>query len=535
MSYNFPSCPLSSGSLVWLYFRDSGGDTQDTASQEDYGMAYCEHYKLRIDRIFKDAAISGESVIKRDEFGLMVEMTHGSKKPLVDGIIYWDTKRFARNQLDSQYYKSDLRRRGYKLISLSDNIPDGEMAILYEAFLEWKAQKDREDISKDSKRGLGFIVGMKDAEGNYLSIAPGRPPTFFKGEKYDTGLRRNNGRPRIVQRWVPDPTTWDKGKLVWRMRAERASYKEIEAEVRLFPDSIAPGGMYTAIFRNEIYIARFHFGGQVYENFVPALATPEQWEKVQSFTYTREKGHVFNVIHPKAGRGIFLLSGLCKCFYCQATVWGSRNTRPDRNTFWRFYICSRKKARPVDCESSQVSANRLEKRVTDVVLSQVLTMDFMDRLVEQANRFLSDTGKIEERIEAERAKLQKINSFIQSLIDTIEMKPSPTLIKRLEEREAERDQLQRDIERLEIRAKRTSFLIDTKYVMKVLEEMRSKLNGEDARPKQLVLQATLSKIEVGKEMAKLYCSFPLASHWLYSVPPRGIESNPMPVLEVSLK
>lgn len=535
MNYSFPPCALAPGSLVWLYFRDSGGETQDTASQESYGFAYCEHYQLRIDRVFKDAAISGESTIKRDEFGMMIGLAHSSKKPLVDGIIYWDTKRFARNQLDSQYYKSDLRRLGYKLISLSDNIPDGEMGILYEAFLEWKAQKDREDISKDSIRGLAFIVGMKDANGNYLSIAPGRPPTFFKGEKYDTGLKRNNGEARIVQRWVPDPATWDKGRLVWQMRSGRASYKEIEREVKLFPNAIAPSGMYTTIFKNEIYIGRFHFGGQIYENFVPTLATPEEWEKVQSLAYNRRKGHLFSVIHPKAGRGVFLLSGLCKCLYCQAAVWGNRNTRPDRNTFWRFYLCSRKKARPADCPGSQVSANKIESRVIDIVSSQVLTVDFVDRLVEHANRALSDTAEIQKQISSKREKLERVKSFIESLIETIEMKPTPTLINRLGEREAERDQLQRDIERLELKVRHTSFVIDNKYVTKFLGEMRDKLNGEAMEARRTVLRATLSKIEVGREVAKLHTTFPLATHWLYSMPPTGIESNPMPILEVSLK
>jgi len=93
--------------------------------------------------------------------------------------------------------------------------------------LEGKAQKDREDISKDAKRGLAFIVGLKDENGNYLRVAPGRPPTLFRGERYDTGLKRNNGKPRIGQRWVLDPETWEKGKLAWLMRAERASYKDI--------------------------------------------------------------------------------------------------------------------------------------------------------------------------------------------------------------------------------------------------------------------------------------------------------------------
>ena len=231
MTFQFPLCPLPPLSRVWVYLRDSGGETQDLASQRSYVLAYCEHYQLRLERVFEDGAISGGSTIGRDEFGLMIDLARQNSKPMVDGILYWDTKRFARNQLDSQFYKGDLRRRGYRLISLSDDIPDNEFSVVIEAFLEWKAQKDREDISKDTKRGLAYIVSMKDENGNYIGLMPGRPPTFFKGESFDTGLKRNNGQPRIVQRWVPDPETWERGKVVWEMRAERASYIKIHCVV----------------------------------------------------------------------------------------------------------------------------------------------------------------------------------------------------------------------------------------------------------------------------------------------------------------
>ena len=154
MGFQFSPCPLPPLSRVWAYLRDSGGDTQDLASQRAYLLAYCEHHNLRLERVFEDGAISGGSTTGRDEFASMIDLARENTKPLVDGILYWDTKRFARNQLDSQFYKGDLRRRGYRLISLSDDIPDNEFAVVVEAFLEWKAQKDRQDIAKDVKRGI---------------------------------------------------------------------------------------------------------------------------------------------------------------------------------------------------------------------------------------------------------------------------------------------------------------------------------------------------------------------------------------------
>lgn len=538
MNYNFPDCPLKPGSHVWLYLRDSGGETQDLSSQRDYGLAYCQHHKLIIDRAFEDGAISGESIVKRDDFGLMIELAHTSKKPLVDGIIYWDTKRFARNQLDSQFYKSDLRRRGYKLISLSDNIPDGEMGILYEAFIEWKAQKDREDISKDSKRGLAYIVGMKDANGNYLSILPGRRPTFFAGVKYDTGLKRNDGRPRIVQRIVPDPELWAKGQAAWAMRAERASYDEIERELNMFPNAVSPPHIWMAIFRNEIYIGRLHYGGRTYEDFVPHLVTPETWNKVQSYSFSKpKKGQSFPAgkTHPKSGRGIYLLSGLCKCFYCQATVWGSRNTRPERGTFWRFYICSKKQARPDSCESTQVSASRLETAVIEIVNSQILTADFVDRLTDAVNAALSDTGRIAERLEQEQVRLRKLDLAISNLVDMIEVRPVPDLLDRLEARKREKEELAHKVRQLETQVKRTQITVDRRLVLGYFTDMKNKFNGDEIKARQLVLRQAVSKIEVSREKARVHCRFPLDLYCFSSMPPTENVLNTMPVYEALLR
>jgi DNA invertase Pin-like site-specific DNA recombinase len=123
---NYPACPLPPGSDVYAYLRDSGGDDQDLASQRDYVIGYCKRHRLNLFRVFEDSALKGSSTVGRDEFEEMIDLARSSDKPLVAGILYWDIKRFARNKDDSQFFKADLRRRGYRLISLSDNIPEGD-------------------------------------------------------------------------------------------------------------------------------------------------------------------------------------------------------------------------------------------------------------------------------------------------------------------------------------------------------------------------------------------------------------------------
>jgi site-specific DNA recombinase len=101
--------------------------------------------------MFIDEAIEG-SREDRARFQLMMSLARQEPRP-VDGIVLWAFSRFARNQLDAQFYKADLRKRGYVILSKMDDIPGNEMAPIYEAFIDWKNQRFLDDLSADVKRG----------------------------------------------------------------------------------------------------------------------------------------------------------------------------------------------------------------------------------------------------------------------------------------------------------------------------------------------------------------------------------------------
>jgi hypothetical protein len=66
---------------------------------------------------------------------------------------------------DAEFYKADLRRRGYVIHSLTDQIPDGPFGRVIESITPWKDEERLREISKDAQRGLqwlaqqGFSVG----------------------------------------------------------------------------------------------------------------------------------------------------------------------------------------------------------------------------------------------------------------------------------------------------------------------------------------------------------------------------------------
>ena len=80
------SCPLASGARVWAYCRDSGGEEQDIESQKHAVLDYIEANGLVLDRLFVDEARPGSSVVGRQAFELMIDLSRQAP-PLVEAIV----------------------------------------------------------------------------------------------------------------------------------------------------------------------------------------------------------------------------------------------------------------------------------------------------------------------------------------------------------------------------------------------------------------------------------------------------------------
>lgn len=142
-------CPLSVGAQTWAYFRESGGEGQErsVSQQLDFARGYSMKHGIHLTMTFADEARPGSTIVKRDALQDMLAKARQlapSRKErhpeAPDGTLFWDTQRLGRDQLDNAFIKADLRRRGFVLIFLSDDIPDvGDFTPVIEAFLDWKA------------------------------------------------------------------------------------------------------------------------------------------------------------------------------------------------------------------------------------------------------------------------------------------------------------------------------------------------------------------------------------------------------------
>ena len=117
--------------------------------------------------IFRDNGISGRYADKRPEFNRMISLAK-QKPPLFSAVLVWKFSRFARNQEESIFYKSLLRKNGIEVISVSEPVDDGPFGKLIERIIEWSDEYYSIRLSGEVMRGMK----EKALRGGYQSAMP---------------------------------------------------------------------------------------------------------------------------------------------------------------------------------------------------------------------------------------------------------------------------------------------------------------------------------------------------------------------------
>jgi site-specific DNA recombinase len=299
--------------LLAAYLRDSDGDSQDlsTAQQENEIHRWASRHGYLISRVFKEEARAGSSMVGRKGFKEMMRYFRQSGIQEV-GVVFWKMSRFVRDIDDPQFYKADLRRRGYEIISLNDSILDGPEGRFFEAAIDWRNQRFLEDLSTDVKRGLRNLVET-------FGCVPGTPPRGFKRDAVQLGVRRD-GQPRIGHRWVPDSEYIYKIKRAFDLKAAGYTVREIHREVGIYKSLNG----YTTFFKNKLYTGILEYSGLVIEDYCEPIVDRGTFDRVQKIVQSHvKKQRLSNSLsHPRRSSSNYILSGIAFCARCGAPLSG---------------------------------------------------------------------------------------------------------------------------------------------------------------------------------------------------------------------
>lgn len=348
-------------------------------------MRVCYDFALRNDiqivGEYIDRAQSGTND-KRTQFKRMMS---DSMRQLWDYIIVYKLDRFSRNKYEMAVHRKTLRDNNIKIISAMENIPDTPEGIILESLLEGMAEYYSAELSQKVKRGMkenrlkGFFTGG---------------PIMFGYKIVDKKVVACPEEAHIVIKIFED---YLNGKPVTQI-VEDLNNQKLISENRVINDKYI-----YYMLKNEKYIGKTTYDGEVFENIFPAIVPTPLFNAVQERTkhYTDYRG-----------KGDYMLKGIVKCGLCGSNYISDSGTS-STGELHRYYKCSLRK-RKNKCHSFVFPKKVLE----DIVAQTTEKLFKRDQLSKLADKVL----------EHHRANVTKNNNLdllydrrkkLQSMVDNL--------------------------------------------------------------------------------------------------------------------
>ena len=407
--------PRNIGTRAALYARVSS-DRQDVdlsvAAQLRALNDYAKKNNYTIARQFVDEAESGR-IADRPQFRKMIEEGSQPNAPF-QVILVWKFSRFTRKREHAVAFKSMLRRKGIRVVSITEQADDTPTGRLLEAIIESVDEFYSENLGQEVTRGMreaasrGFFLGS-------------RAPFGYKRIKVKDGVKE---RPLLEV----DPATAPVVKEIFQSSLMGNGLKEICKELndrgitnkgkRWYKSSLA------YLMSNEAYTGTAVWGrivkGKKADNPVrveeawPSLVSKELFDAVQQGMRERAP----NVQRPGRVGSTYLLSGLLRCGVCGRAYIGQKA----KGGKFAYYICGTLyRDGAGTCEARYLNATRVEDFIVEKIRERILTEETIVELVTLvAEEIDALAGELAGRVKVIEGELEDVRKRLERLYEALE-------------------------------------------------------------------------------------------------------------------
>ena len=501
-----------------LYARVSS-DRQDVdlsvAAQLRALRDYAEKNGYLIAREFIDEAESGR-IADRPQFRKMIDEASRTTAPFKE-ILVWKFSRFTRKREHAVAFKSMLRRKGVRVVSITEHADDTPTGKLMEAIIESVDEFYSENLAQEVTRGMresasrGFWISSHAPYGyNRVMVldGPKKRPTLEIDPDVAPNVRRmfdmaeaGNGTLEIIRTLNNEGIASPRGKLWARTSVHN-------------------------ILTNEAYTGTLLWGANAkdkgepvrVEKAFPAIVTKAQFQLVGKHLSSRAP----KFSHPRRVGSSYLLSGLVKCEACKMPLTG----RFAKSGQYSYYVCQSNINFGKDaCNTPTLNARRFEELVVAKIRSNVLTKGNIRELVkvvaEEMDGVTREQRKtlraIEDELEDVKKKLGRIWRHIETT-DTA-MADASDRIREHRERQ-ERLEYFAEQARADL-AQRRKVLDNVNTIAAYAKDMKDFLNESELTERRAFIQSFVKEIIVVPGDALLRYTVPMPDDSL--IPGRSAE------------
>ncbi len=490
-----------------LYARVSS-DRQDVdlsvAAQMRALRDYASKNGYMVAREYVDEAESGR-IADRPEFRKMIDAASQTNAPFRE-ILVWKFSRFTRKREHAVAFKSMLRRKGVRVVSITEQADDTPTGKLLEGIIESVDEFYSENLAQEVTRG------MREAASRGFWVAS-RTPYGYNRVMVQDGAKK---RPILE----PDPDASDVVKRIFDMA--EAGTGMLQISKTLNGEGIAsPAGKRWSkntvhcILRNEVYTGTLVWGvaGKSKDDPVrvekafAAIVSKTKFRRVMRLMQTRAP----KVVHPRRVGSTYLLSGLVKCKACNRALSG----QDAKSGQFSYYVCQSIMKHGKDaCETPRLNARRFEEMVVGKIRTNVLTDGNIRALVKVVDEQMDGVAAeqrerletIEDELEEVKRKLGRIWHFIETA-DDIDMADASARIREHRDRQERLEDLARDARA--ILSQRRAALDDVDTIAAYAQDMREFLKTSELTERRGFIETFVKEIVVVPGNALMRYTIPM--------------------------
>ena len=476
-----------------LYARVSS-DKQDVdlsvAAQLRALRDYAEKNGYMVVREYVDEAESGR-VADRPQFRRMLDEARKPEAPFKE-ILVWKFSRFTRKREHAVAFKSMLRRRGIRVVSITEQADDTPTGKLLEAIIESVDDFYSENLAQEVTRG------MREAASRGFWVTSYAPYGYRRVHVQDGPKKR----PRLDL----DPPADAVVRRVFDMALRGKSILDITKTLNSegIPTTNGKKWLKTTVhtmLANEAYTGTVVWGtnakdGQPpvrVEGAHPAIVSKREFRRVKRLLASRAPKKV----NPRRASSPYLLSGLLKCETCGKAMTAAE-AKSGRYT---YYVCqSVLKRGSGACKTPRLNAKNLESLIVGVIRECILTESNIRDLVKLLDVELDGVAReqrqkmdcIEDELEDMKKRLGRIWNAIETT--DIEMSDASDRIKEHRERKEKLEIAAEEARAL--LAQRKHFLDSADVIASYAEEMSEFLKTSELTETRAFVHSFVKEIEV---------------------------------------
>ncbi len=399
---------------VALYARVSS-DRQDVdlsvAAQLRALRDYAQKNGYLVAREYIDEAESGR-IADRPEFRKMLDEAARPEAPFRE-ILVWKFSRFTRKREHAVAFKSMLRRKGVRVVSITEHADDSPTGKLMEAIIESVDEFYSENLAQE------VVRGMREAASRGFWVTS-RVPYGYRKLMVQDGAKK---RPTLE----PDPATAPVVERIFNMAESGRGILDITRTLNEEGIANPTGRLWSKngvhiILRNPVYTGTLVWGTDSkdkaepvrVEKAFPAIVSKAQFKRVNRKLRSRAPRRT----HPRRVGSSYLLSGLVRCRACNRALSG-QDAKSGR---FAYYVCQSIMKRGKDaCETPRLNARRFEEMVVGKIRENVLTESNIRDLVKLVDEEMDGIAHEQrQRLETVESELVDVKRRLERLYDLAE-------------------------------------------------------------------------------------------------------------------